>query len=219
MYFPEERQNYRGGEFNTSNAKMWSCSQPFVQSISYKEHCTLFRNLEDLGFIVSFPFALFFCDGQGEKWTGRRERWGKEETFYAVFFFFFLSHIIYIQILGYRLSSKKRQFPCLFVLVLPMENTSCWSFFAGFFLFFMQSRNPALCCLQRTLSPVTKWYLDKNPSPFFSHSDILHLLHIIATMNAWGGSLLVWALHGPFQEWHENRLSEGAVETLLHWES
>lgn len=190
------------------------CSKHFLQRALYSlQKPGGFRLYCQLSFC---PLFLWWPRRKVDRKKGKMR---KRRNILCCLFFFFLSHIIYIQILGYRLSSKKRQFPCLFVLVLPMENTSCWSFFAGFFLFFMQSRNPALCCLQRTLSPVTKWYLDKNPSPFFSHSDILHLLHIIATMNAWGGSLLVWALHGPFQEWHENRLSEGAVETLLHWES
>lgn len=64
-----------------SNAKTWSCSWPFVQNVSYKEHYCLFRGLGDVGFIVNFPLTPFSVMAQEKSVNGERKDEEKKKHF------------------------------------------------------------------------------------------------------------------------------------------
>lgn len=134
------------------------------------------RTFNSLQNYCLFSSQLIFSNGM-EK-SGREERKGEEKSkYFSLDWGFFYIKKKYIEkSADFRLSSKKGQFPYFF-LVLPIENTPCRVFWWFLFHSFYVSAEPstALSSESSTLRPVTNWYLDRSPSPFFSHNCISHL--------------------------------------------
>lgn len=133
------------------------CSKFFLQRTFYSLQKPEVPRLHCHG--SSYPV---FRDDTGEKWKGRKIR-KKVNIFHCLFLL--KSQVTYIEKCGVQIFFQKWTFP-----LYPLLGFFVWFLFPSFYV----TQDPALHCLQ-TPRPVTNLYLDRNPSPFFTHNHILHL--------------------------------------------
>lgn len=186
-YFPEEHQNYRGREFNTT--RCGAAHSPLFKKFPTKRIVLTSGTWRMQALLSAFLLPSFLW-GQRRKVDRKKGKIRKRIN--ILHCLKKKNHLIYIEILGYRVSSKKREFPCLFVCFSSAYGKYLLlKFFWWFLSFFYVKSESSTVLLQRTPSPVT--ILDKNPGPFFSHSDILYLqlhwLHGVAL--SWFGLCVV----------------------------